>query len=430
MGAPWEPRLHGPMVDHVRRSPLDAREVETSVAAGEQALQALLQCTRDHAGTLEAHEAEQGLFTRRWPLGWAALKRYVAERGTGDLGAAITRADGVLLPREQPLRGRDDCSRFGTLAVARPCDRPPGEAGIGPLDVPVNRPERGDSYVLQVGMTVFAVEPPFQERAGFFAHLVAREVAERVLMAVAQEAPADDEGFAAPRPVPPEDMEGERLGVRVDGKGVPRLREEAVTLKAQLGTGEKRQTQQEALGGVSDTIEAKPRSPAALAERLAEPEAARARRPRDHGTDDAPRAQQSRRLASLGRTTQAGMARLQADAERRDPQPRTPWVLRRDGALGLGHLATRRFKAWTRVTWVLDILPVGGDLWAAAHACCREGSPAGHRWVQAKLTALLRDRVGSVIGGLRQLLTTRQLRRSGRGRGHAGVALAQEEPRP
>jgi hypothetical protein len=37
---------------------MDALDVETSVAEGEQALQALLQFARDHAGKLEAHEAE------------------------------------------------------------------------------------------------------------------------------------------------------------------------------------------------------------------------------------------------------------------------------------------------------------------------------------------------------------------------------------
>jgi hypothetical protein len=56
------------MVDHVRRIPMDALEVETRIAAGEQALQALLQFARESAGTLEAHEAEKGIFKRRLPM--------------------------------------------------------------------------------------------------------------------------------------------------------------------------------------------------------------------------------------------------------------------------------------------------------------------------------------------------------------------------
>jgi hypothetical protein len=410
----WEHLLNVPMVDHVRRIPMDALEVEPSIAEGEQALQALLQFTRDNAGKLEAHEAEKGIFKRLLPIGLAARKRYFAQRGTGDLGAAITRADGMILPRETPLRGRDYFSLFGKFAVARTCYRTPGEAGICPLDAQVNLPERCYSYFLQEWMTVFEVEHPFKESAGFFAQLFDLDVAESVLMAVAKEAPEDYEGFYAQRPMPPEETEGELLVVSFDGKGVPMIREEAVKLKAKLGTGEKRQKKKEALVGVSYTVDPKPRLPEALAERLVEPEAARARRPRDHVTDDAPRAQQVRRVASLVRTKPAVMALIKADAERRDPQHRKPLVVLLDGALGLWNLATRLFKAWKRVTFVLDIMHVVSYLWAAANALFREGSKEGNRWVQAKLTELLRGRVGYVIGGLRQILTKRQLRRSER----------------
>ena len=174
---------------------MEALEVETSIAEGEQALQALLQFAREYAGTLEAHAAEKGIFKRLLPMGLAAMKRSFAQRGTGDVGPAVTRADGMLLPREQTLRGRDDCSLFGKFKVAHTCDRAPGEPGIFPLDTQVNLPKRCDSYFLQEWMTVFEVEHPFQESAGFFAQLFDLDVAESVLMEVAKEAPQDDEAF-------------------------------------------------------------------------------------------------------------------------------------------------------------------------------------------------------------------------------------------
>ena len=274
------------------------------------------------------------------------------------MGPAITRADGVLLPREQTLRGRDYFSLFGKFAVARTCYRTPGEPGIFPLDAQVNLPERCYSYFLQEWMTVFGVEHPFKESAGLFAQLFDLDVAESVLMEVAQEAPEDYEAFYAQRPVPPEETEGALLVVSFDGKGVPMIKAEAVKLKAKLGTGEKRQKKKEALVGVSYTVDAKPRSPEALAELLVDPEAARARRQREETRDDAPRAQQVRRLASLVRTKQAVMELIKADAERRDPQHRKPLVVLLDGALGLWSLATKLFKPWKRVTFVLDIIHV------------------------------------------------------------------------
>jgi hypothetical protein len=391
---------------------MDALDVEVSIAEGEQALQALLTFVTESANQLEAHEAEKGIFKRLLPIGLAAMKLYFAQRGTGDAGPAITRADGEMLPREKPLRGRDYFSIFGKFKVARTCYRMPGKPGIFPLDAQVNLPERCYSYFLQEWMTVFAVEHPFQESAGFFAQLLDLEVAESVVMEVAQEAPQDYEDFYAQRPLSPEDTAGELLVVSFDGKGVPMLKEEAAKLKAKLGTGEKRQKKKAALVGVSYTVDPKPRGPEALAELLVDPEAARARRPRDYVTDDAPRAQQVRRVASLGRTKLQVMALIKADAERRDPQHRKPLVILLDGALGLWRLAPQLFKPWKRVTCVLDILHVVGYLWSAANALFGEQSKAGKRWVQQKLTAILRGRVGYVIGGLRQILTKQRLRKS------------------
>jgi hypothetical protein len=391
---------------------MEALDVETSIAEGEQALQALLQFTREHAGRLEAHEAEKGIFKRLLPIGLAAMKLYFAQRGTGDVGPAVTRADGMLLPREQTLRGRDSCSLFGKFKVARTCYRAPGETGIFPLDAQVNLPKRCYSYFLQEWMTGFAVEHPFQESAGFFAQLFDLDVAESVLMEVTKEAPQDYEDFYAQRPMPPEESAGELLVVSFDGKGVPMIKEEAVKLTAKLGTGEKRQKKKEALVGVSYTVAPKPRSPEVLAELLVDPEAARARRQRQEEQDEAPRAQQVRRLASLVRTKQAVMELIKADVKRRDPQHRQPVVILLDGALGLWRLVPPLFKPWKRVTCVLDIMHVVGYLWAAANALFGEQSQAGKHWVQQKLTEILRGRVGYVIGGLRQILTQQRLRTS------------------
>jgi hypothetical protein len=391
---------------------MDALEVEMSIAEGEQALQALLKFVHESAGTLEAHEAEKSIFKRLLPIGLAAMKRYFAQRGTGDLGAGVTRADGMLLPRETQLRARDYFSLFGKFAVPRTCYRTPGEPGIFPLDAQVNFPERCYSYFLQEWMTLFEVEHPFQDSAGLFEQLFDLEVAESVLMEVAKEAPQDYESFYAQQPVAHEETAGEFLVVSFDGKGVPMIKAEAAKLKAKLGTGEKRQKKKEALVGVSYTVDPKPRSPEVLAELLVEPEAARARRRGEDTRDDTPRAQQVRRVASLVRTKQAVMELIKADAERRDPQHRKLLVVLLDGALGLWHLATQLFRAWKRVTFVLDIMHVVSYLWTAANALFREGAQDGKRWVQLKLTELLRGRVGYVIGGLRQILTKRPLRKS------------------
>jgi hypothetical protein len=83
-----------------------------------------------------------------------------------------------------------------------------------------------------------------------------------------------------------------------------------------------------------------------------------------------------------------------------------------DGALCLWNLAPKLFKPWKRVTCVLDIMHMVRYLWTAANALFPEGSRDGKHWVQAKLTTMLSGRVGQVIGGLRQILTKRRLRKA------------------
>jgi hypothetical protein len=261
-------------------------------------------------------------------------------------------------------------------------------------------------------MTLCEVEPPFKESASWFEPRFDLEWAESVLREVAPEAPEDDEGCSAQRPVAPEERAGERLVVSFDSNSVPIMKAEAVKRKAKLGPGEQRPRKKEALVGVCDTVDAKPRAPEALAALLVDPEAARARQPRAGTTDEAPRAQQVRRVASLVRTKQAVMGLIKADAERRDPQHRTPLVVWRDGDLCLWNLAPQLFKPWKRVTCLLYIMHVVSYLWTAANALFPEVSGDGKHWVQAKLTALLSGRVGYVIGGLRQILTQRRLRKA------------------
>jgi len=389
---------------------MEAFDVEASIAEGEAALQALLSFVQEKAGQLEAHEAEKGIFKRLLPLGLAALRLYFAERGTGNVGPAVEREDGEVLLREGRLRDRDYFSIFGKLAVPRTCYRIPGEPGLFPLDEQTNLPERCYSYFLQEWMTLFAVEHPFQESTEWFDQLFDLDLAESVLIEVAKEAPQDYAAFYTQEPPPAAETEGEILVVSVDSKRVPMIKTEAAKLQAKLGKGEKRQKKKEALVGVCYTVNRKERSAEELAEQLVDPEAARERRKGAGQKDDAPKAQNVRRLASLARPKPAVLESIIHDATRRDPAKRRPLAVLLDGALGLGSLVGTGFQGWANVTFVLDIMHVVGYLWVAANALFREGVEEGKQWVQDKLTQILRGRVGYVIGSLKQSVAKRPLK--------------------
>ena len=162
--------------------------------------------------------------------------------------------------------------------------------------------------------------------------------------------------------------------------------------------------------GVCYTVDRKARTAEELAERLADPEAARERRQRAGAKDDAPKAQNVRRLASLTQPKREVLESLKQEAARRDPVRQRRLAVLLDGALGLWSLVGKCFQDWEKVTFVLDIIHVVGYLWTAANALFREGSAEGKQWVQAKLPQILRGRVGAVIGGLKQTLTKRKLK--------------------
>ena len=66
----WEHLLSVPMVDHVRRIPMDALEVETSIAEGEQALQALLSLPGSMPGHSRRTKRRRASSSGCCPLGW------------------------------------------------------------------------------------------------------------------------------------------------------------------------------------------------------------------------------------------------------------------------------------------------------------------------------------------------------------------------
>jgi hypothetical protein len=81
---------------------MEALEVEKSIAEEEPALQGLIKSAREHAGKLEAHEAEKGIFKRLLPIGLAAMQLSFTERGPGDVRPALSSTFALL--SDSPLQ--------------------------------------------------------------------------------------------------------------------------------------------------------------------------------------------------------------------------------------------------------------------------------------------------------------------------------------
>src|SRR5205807_882383 len=95
---------------------------------------------------------------------------------------------------------------------------------------------------------------------------------------------------------------------------------------------------------------------------------------------------------------------------RRDPEGSKPVVFLSDGERALHDRQDEYLP--TGATCILDLYHVLETLWKAAWCFFDEATQKreAHRWVEKELRMLLEGKVGYVIGGLRQMMTKRELK--------------------
>jgi len=403
---------------------MQAFSVEQSILEGEHAVKELFQFVQEHAGESEVYQMESTIFERLQKIGLAAMKCYFAAKGTGDLGPALSLADGIVLKREKGFRGRDYFSVFGKLKVPRTCYRAVGHVGLMPLDAQANLPKRCYSYLLQEWMDLLSLRDGFADSSVSLEKLLRVNVHASRLEVVNQESVPEYDQFYHQKALPEAESEGEVPVLSFDGKGVPVIKREAAKLQARLGKGEKRQKKKEAMVGVSYTIARDVRTPEGVAEDLVYPERAQKRREeqelsqqsltktmlpvRNSGSSHA---QNVRRLASLERPKHEVMQEMIADAARRNPEQQQPYVVVMDGALRLWNAVSTLLVG---IVWVgvLDIIHVLEYLWDVGNALYGEKTPETDQWVYQSLLSILRGQVKQVITELKQTLNTLTLKAS------------------
>ena len=158
--------------------------------------------------------------------------------------------------------------------------------------------------------------------------------------------------------------------------------------------------------GVSYSVDRKVRTAEQVAGNLIYPEESEKKQHKAETVEV--KAQNVRRLASLKRSKQEVVDEIVRDACARDPEHRRPWVVLMDGALGLWALISKALGAIEYVG-ILDIIHVIGYLWLAGNTLSGEKNVKTKKWVYDRLLAILRGRVGTVIGGLKQSIAKRKL---------------------
>jgi hypothetical protein len=370
------------------------------------------------------HRVEEIIFRDVLTMGLALLRSFLTASGDGDVGPTLTIPGGRpdepphVLPRLDEPRSRPYLSVFGEVTIER--------VGYGndrldaaPLDARLHLPRRQYSYLLQRWLGAFVIDDAHAEAARKLQMILGLSIPVKASEDLNREQASDVEPFQDHLPVPEPSREGPIVVVTADCKGVPLIRSALAAAEAaeeaqgtaassephhRRGKGEKANKKRMAAVGAVYTIEPFVRTTDEVVDELQRKRAGK-RRPR-------PQHKRVRADLLLGKVTL--FLWLADELCRRNPEGTKPVVFLSDGERAL-HDRQREYLP-EGVTCILDLLHVMERLWKVAWCLFEETTQKAQaeRWVEDRLRMLLDGKVGGVIGGLRQTLTKRKLRGSGR----------------
>ena len=362
------------------------------------------------------HHVEEAIFRDLLAMGLDLLRAFLALSGDGDAGPNLTvPGDGPddppqVLPRLDEPRGRPYLSIFGATEIER--------IGYGhdrleaaPLDARLHLPRRQYSYLFQQWLGLFVVDDAHAEALKKLQTILGLEVAVKASEDLNREQGSDVEPFQNHLATPAATEEGPILVVTADCKGVPLVRkalppeETPDTPLPELanprrGKGQKANKKKMAAVGAVYTIEPFVRTPDEVIDEVMREKAAK-RRPK-------PAHKRVRAELLVGKV--ALFLWLADEVIRRNPAGTKPLIFLSDGERALHDRQGEYLPE--NVICVLDLFHVLERLWKVAWCFFEEATEKreAHQWVEKELRMLLEGRVGSLVGGLRQMMTKRGLK--------------------
>lgn len=331
-------------------------DIETLKVEQKEILAEISRFVEKEAIDKDLYETELGIFRMMQRLGLLFLKENLVRRGTGKTEVPITVGEKTL-----PYHSTRECrylSIFGEVVIGRAYYWKEGEKGCFPLDQVLNLPERRYSYLLCKWVQGSVVEEPYDKAIERFRGLLEIPISKLGQENVARRAGSCFKPFYSRKQPFDPDSEGRIIGVEADGKGVrmiPSEKPDAAKEKpARRAKGEKSGGLRKMAVATADfTFEPEPRTPEEFVEIL---------------------------------------------MKERKPQLRQTF-----SQLGL----IQRVDAI-----ILDIMHAMEYLWDAGTALIGEKDPNRVPWVRKHALSLLYGRVGRVIGGLKQSISKRKLKKT------------------
>jgi hypothetical protein len=362
------------------------------------------------------HQVEETIFRDLLVMGRSLLQAFLASSGEGDVGPTLTvRADHSsdpprILPRLDPIRPRPYLSIFGEIVITRACYGR-GRVEAAPLDARLHLPRRQYSYLLQQWLGAFVVDDAHAEAIKKLQKILGLEVSVKASEDLNREQGSDVEPFQNHLPTPAATAEGPILVVTADCKGIPLVRsalppEETIDApppklaNQRRGRGEKANKKKMAAVGAVYTIDPFVRTADEVIDEVMREKAAR-RRPE-------PAHKRVRAELLVGKV--ALFLWLADEVIRRDPTQAKPLIFLSDGERALHDRQGEYLPE--KAICILDLFHVLERLWKTAWCFFEESTQKkeAQRWVEKELRMLLEGKVRYVVGGLRQMMTKRELK--------------------
>jgi hypothetical protein len=362
------------------------------------------------------HQVEEAIFRDLMAMGRPLLGAFLGASGDGDIGPTLTGA-GVgasdpprVLPKLDGRRTRPYLSVFGDVPVTRVCYGE-GRVEAAPLDERLHLPRRQYSYLLQRWLGAFVVDDAHAEAVKKLETILGMTIAVKASEDLNREQADDVAVYQNHLATPDPTTEGPILVVTADCKGVPLVRSALppdqatepllpAPAKGRRGKGEKANKKKMAAVGAVYTIKPFVRTADDVVDEVDRKQAA--------ATRPAPSHKRVRAELLVGKV--ALFLWLADEVIRRNPEGLKPVVFLSDGERALHDRQDEYLPP--NVTCILDLYHVLEKLWKAAWCFFDEATEKreAHQWVEKELRMLLEGKVGYVIGGLRQMMTKRELK--------------------
>jgi hypothetical protein len=323
------------------------------------------------------------------------------------IAGGVAGADGVVRTRAEPGRSRELATVFGDVTVTRIAYRACGAPNLCPADAALSLPEGKHSHGLRRMAAVEAARGSFEQASEAIERSCGVRVGKRQVEALAQAAAVDVDSFYAQidRAERPDSW---LLALTFDGKGIV-MRPEGLreaTAKAAKAGGRKLATRlspgekngRKRMAELACVYDAKP-VPRAAAGVISGPGKPRSR-------ETGPKAAGKWLSASVTDDIPAVVAAGFAEAERRDPEHKRPWVALVDGnATQIAAIQAEAARRHVKVPIVLDFVHVLEYLWKAAWSFFDPGDSDAEAWVADQAVKILEGKAGQVAAGIRRRAT-------------------------